>query len=270
MLMRWILFLSAAGSLGLTWGTGAFSGLAWLWLLPLSFAGLWLGLVLLAFLALILWCLPIRMGRPVEEDSPVCRKILYLYEEFALSLLQVRLETSGLERVPRTGRFLLVCNHTCILDPLVLHVCLPRAQLSFISKRENDRLFVVNKLMHKTLCQSINRENDREALRTILRCVELLQQDKVSIAVFPEGYTSKDGVLHPFRNGVFKIAQKARVPIVVCTLQNTRPIFHNAVRLRRSRVRLDVLEILPVESLKGPTKDIGSRVHEAMERNLTG
>lgn len=270
MLMRWILFLSAAGALGLTWGAGAFSGLTWLWLLPLSFAGLWLGLVLLAFLALILWCLPIRMDRPVERDSPVCRKILYLYEEFALSLLRVRIQTSGLERVPQSGRFLLVCNHTCILDPLVLHVCLPRAQLSFISKRENDRLFVVNKLMHKTLCQSINRENDREALRTILRCVELLQQDQVSIAVFPEGYTSKDGILHPFRNGVFKIAQKAQVPIVVCTLQNTRPVFHNAVRLRRTRVRLDVLEVLPAESLKGPTKDVGDRIHGAMERNLTG
>lgn len=270
MLMHWIIILSVAGALGLSWGVGAFSSLAFLWILPLSFAGLWLGLVLLAFLALILWCLPIRMDRPVERDSPINRKILYLYEQFALSLLQVRLETSGLEQVPQTGRFLLVCNHTCILDPLVLHVCLPRAQLAFISKRENDRLFVVNKLMHKTLCQSINRENDREALKTILRCVELLQQDRVSIAVFPEGYTSKDGILHPFRNGVFKIAQKARVPVVVCTLQNTRPVFHNAVRLRRTRVRFDVLEVLPPESLKGPTKDVGDRVHRAMEENLNG
>ena len=130
-------------------------------------------------------------------------------------------------------------------------------------------MFLVGKLMHKVQCQLINRENDREALKTIIRCIQIIKEDKASIAVFPEGYTSLDGLLHPFRSGVFKIAQKAKVPIVVCTLRNTQHIFHNAARLRRTDVDLHLLQVIPPEELAGVTAvDVGKRVHALMAADL--
>ncbi len=268
MLMSCILILAALGALGVCFWLDGFASLAFLWQLPLLFGGFWLALVLLAFLFLALWCLPISMKQPVEEDSKTARRILYLYEELALTLLQVKIHTTGLEKLPREGRFLLVCNHLSLLDPLILHIHTKESQLAFISKRENDRLILVNKLMHKTLCQPINRENDREALKTILKCVDILKTDRASIAVFPEGYTSRTGHLQPFRNGVFKIAQKAKVPIVVCTLRGAAPIFHNAARLRRTHVFLDLLEVVPTSQLQGTTKQIGDHIYAAMAQNL--
>lgn len=268
MLMNCILILAALGALGVCFWLDGFASLAFLWQLPLLFGGFWLALVLLAFLFLALWCLPISMKQPVEEDSKTARRILYLYEELALTLLQVKIHTTGLEKLPREGRFLLVCNHLSLLDPLILHIHTKESQLAFISKRENDRLILVNKLMHKTLCQPINRENDREALKTILKCVDILKTDRASIAVFPEGYTSRTGHLQPFRNGVFKIAQKAKVPIVVCTLRGAAPIFHNAARLRRTHVFLDLLEVVPTSQLQGTTKQIGDHIYAAMAQNL--
>lgn len=266
--MSCILILAALGALGVCFWLDGFASLAFLWQLPLLFGGFWLALVLLAFLFLALWCLPISMKQPVEEDSKTARRILYLYEELALTLLQVKIHTTGLEKLPREGRFLLVCNHLSLLDPLILHIHTKESQLAFISKRENDRLILVNKLMHKTLCQPINRENDREALKTILKCVDILKTDRASIAVFPEGYTSRTGHLQPFRNGVFKIAQKAKVPIVVCTLRGAAPIFHNAARLRRTHVFLDLLEVVPTSQLQGTTKQIGDHIYAAMAQNL--
>lgn len=268
MLMNCILILAALGALGVCFWLDGFASLAFLWQLPLLFGGFWLALVLLAFLFLALWCLPISMKQPVEEDSKTARRILYLYEELALTLLQVKIHTTGLEKLPREGRFLLVCNHLSLLDPLILHIHTKESQLAFISKRENDRLILVNKLMHKTLCQPINRENDREALKTILKCVDILKTDRASIAVFPEGYTSRTGHLQPFRNGVFKIAQKAKVPIIVCTLRGAAPIFHNAARLRRTHVFLDLLEVVPTSQLQGTTKQIGDHIYAAMAQNL--
>lgn len=268
MLMSCILILAVLGALGVCFWLDGFASLAFLWQLPLLFGGFWLALVLLAFLFLALWCLPISMKQPVEEDSKTARRILYLYEELALTLLQVKIHTTGLEKLPREGRFLLVCNHLSLLDPLILHIHTKESQLAFISKRENDRLILVNKLMHKTLCQPINRENDREALKTILKCVDILKTDRASIAVFPEGYTSRTGHLQPFRNGVFKIAQKAKVPIVVCTLRGAAPIFHNAARLRRTHVFLDLLEVVPTSQLQGTTKQIGDHIYAAMAQNL--
>ena len=85
-LMNCILALAILGALGICFGWGGFTSLAFLWQLPLLFATLWLGLVLLAFLFLILWCLPISMDRPVEEDSRATRRVMYLYEGLILRL----------------------------------------------------------------------------------------------------------------------------------------------------------------------------------------
>ena len=268
MLYKATYICAGLGTAGLGIGLRLFDSLHWLWQIPLLFASLWLSLVILALLFLLLWCAPISLEKPVEEDSPADRRLLCLYSDFALSLLRVKRHITGMEKLPQHGRFLLVCNHLSILDPVLLLGCMKTSQLAFISKRENNRLPVVNKLMHKTLCQLINRDNDRDALLTILKCVDILKQDKANIAVFPEGYTSRDGHLQPFRNGVFKIAQRAKVPIVVCALRGTPAVFRNFLRLRRSHVYLDLLAVIPAEELKGQTKEVGDRVHAIMAADL--
>ena len=163
----------------------------------------------------------------------------------------------------------MVCNHINDLDPVTLLAYFKKSQLAFISKRENTTMFMVGKFMHKLMCQLINRENDREALKTILTCIRLIQEDEVSVAVFPEGYTSMDGKLHPFRSGVFKIAQKAKVPIVVCTLQNTNKVFANIRKLKPTDVHLHLLGVIPAEELVGVSAvEIGNRVHAMMAEDL--
>ena len=239
------------------------------WSLPLLFLGFDLGLLLLSVLFLWICCATVDMSKPQEEDSRFFRCLMHPYIEALISIVGIRLHTQGLEKVPTDGRFLLVCNHLFIADPGVLLHCFKNSQLAFVTKQENDSVFLVGKIMHKILCQPIDRNNDRAALKTILKCIQLLKEDKVSICVFPEGYTSKDGKLHHFRNGVFKIAQKANVPIVVCTLQNTRQIFKNMARLKHTDVPVHLVEVIPAEELKGlTTVQIGERVYEAMISDL--
>lgn len=239
------------------------------WSLPLLFLGFDLGLLLLSVLFLWICCATVDMSKPQEEDSRFFRRLMHPYIEALISIVGIRLHTQGLEKVPTDGRFLLVCNHLFIADPGVLLHCFKNSQLAFVTKQENDSVFLVGKIMHKILCQPIDRNNDRAALKTILKCIQLLKEDKVSVCVFPEGYTSKDGKLHHFRNGVFKIAQKANVPIVVCTLQNTRQIFKNMARLKHTDVPVHLVEVIPAEELKGlTTVQIGERVYEAMISDL--
>ena len=130
-------------------------------------------------------------------------------------------------------------------------------------------MFLVGKLMHKMLCQLINRENDREALKTIINCIRLIQEDKASIGVFPEGYIHGDEKLHPFRSGVFKIAQKAKVPIVVCTLQNTQKVKENMPRFKPTDIHLHLVGVVQPEEIEGlTTVDIANRVHAMMAEDL--
>ena len=249
---------------------GGFAGLTWLWILPVSFLGSFLLLVVLAFAFLLYLCKKVDQNVPQDGDDPLYRKVMDLYLEAIIPCVRVHIKSSGLEKLPKSGRFLLVCNHNNNSDPIILLRVFRKQQLAFISKKENKSMFVIGPMMHKIQCQLIDRENDREALKTILRCIQILKEDKASVAVFPEGgILSEDEKLHPFRPGVFKIAQKAKVPIVVCTLRNTLNVMHNVTHFKRSDVELRLVEVIPVEELAGVTTvDIANRVHKIMADDL--
>ena len=246
---------------------GSFPAL--LWIGPLTFAGSFLALMVLAFLFLWLVTAFVDLKKPQEHDSKFYRTLVALYVPAICTILRMRVHTRGLEKTPTDGRFMLVCNHLFDFDPVVLLGWFGKSQLAFISKWENSAMFIVGKVMHKLLCQLINRENDREALKTILRCIQLLKEDECSIAVFPEGYTSVDGRLHHFRPGVFKIAMKAQVPSVVCTITNTNRVVHNILRLKPTDIELHLIDVIPAEALKGRTAvDISEQVYQMMLNDL--
>ena len=249
--------------------TGNFQNFQWLWVLPLSYFGIELLIIALAFVYLLICCKVVDLSVPQEHDSPFYRNLMNVSAETAFDLLRTRIHTEGLEKIPASGRMLVVSNHLDIMDPVLLTKYFPTKQLAFISKKENVDMFIIGKIMHKTMCQMLDRENDRAALRTILNCIRLLKEDECSIAVFPEGYTSMDVKLHHFRCGVFKIAIKAKVPIVVCTVQNTQNILRSAAHLKPVDVEMHVLDVITPEQFAGKTAvDIGSHIYDMMLKDL--
>lgn len=269
MLLRFLFTVPAVCAVLICLGCGSFQSLAWLWALPLGYIGSFFALVVLTFLAVWIMALVVDTGKPQEKDSKFYRFVVNCIAEAAIPILSVRLHAEGLEKTPKEGRFLLVCNHLNEMDPVILVHCFQNSQLAFISKRENRSMFIVGKLMHKIQCQLINRENDREALKTILKCVEMIQEDRASIAVFPEGYIKPDRKLHRFRSGVFKIAQKTKIPIVVCTLRNTQYVFHNGLRLKPTDVHLHLVDVVQPETYAGmSTVDLGNYIYEMMAQDL--
>lgn len=255
-----LIALVAAGVL--YWVTGL------LWVLFAGFFGVFAVTGGLMFFVIWLSCRLVDLEKPTV-DSKYFRAMLTAIAKTIPVILMMRLKVTGLEKLPKNRKVMLVCNHLANLDPVSIQATFPGLHLAYISKQENTDMFLVGKIMHKTLCQLINRENDREALKTILNCISILKEDKASIAVFPEGYINGDGLLHPFRYGVFKIAQRAQVPIVVCTIRNTDHVFENFWKLRPSTVNLDLLDVLYPEDYAGKTTvDIGTQVHKIMADNL--
>ena len=240
-----------------------------LWMLPVLFVGLYLGLCLLALAFLGIVCALVDLDKPQGPDDPFYRRVMYLYIEALITLVRCRLHTKGLEKTPQEGRFLLVCNHLDLPDPGILLHCFRKSQLAFITKKENYQMPIINKFMHKISCQPLDRENDRAALKTILKCIQMLKEDRVSIGVFPEGYCSLDGRVRHFRPGVFKIALKTKVPIVVCTIRNTKPIVKNGLRGRPTDVELHLLDVVAPERYEGmKTTQLSAMIHEMMAADL--
>ena len=249
---------------------GGFDGLAWLWMLPVGWVCVFLGVLVLAFLLVLVMCRFVDLEKEEKEDNKFYRGMLYVIADAAHTVLQVRVHATGLEKIPTRGRVMLVCNHLDNVDPvIIMHQVKKMQTLAFIAKREVASMFVVGKFMHKLLCQRVNRENDREALKTILKCIEILKEDKASIAVFPEGGIKGGNVLHPFRHGVFKIALRTQVPIVVCTLWGTQNVFHNGLRLKPTDVDFHVLGVVQPEEIKGKTAvEVGQMIHGMMAEDL--
>ena len=256
--------LAAAGAC-----IGSNAGLHSLWLAPVSFLGSFLSLFLMAFLVLWGASLLANPQKPQQHDSRFYRTLLGLYIELLIPVVRVRIHTKGLEQTPKDGRFLLVCNHLHEADPVILLHFFRKCQLTFITKQEVQNMFLVGRLMHKILCQPVNRENDREALKTIINCIRLIKEDEASVAVFPEGYIKPDRKLHHFRSGVFKIATKTNVPVVVCTITNTNHIIKNFLRLKPTDVDLHLVKTIQPEEYAGMTTvEIADMIYNMMAKDL--
>ena len=267
MLFAGMTIVSAATAVLSCVGSGF--GLHWLWVAPLSFLGSFVGLLILAFLFIWVACLFVDTKKPQEHNDPFYRAMMHMYIDLILKIARVRIHATGLEQTPKDGRFMLVCNHINDTDPAMLLTCFRDKRLAFIGKQETRDMFLVGPMMHKILSQFLNRENDREALKTILNCIRILKEDEASIAVFPEGYIKPDKKLHHFRSGVFKIATKTNVPIVVCTLTGTVDIFPNLAKLKPSDVQMHLLKTIQPEEYAGMTTvEIADMVYQMMAEDL--
>ncbi len=239
------------------------------WLVPVSFAGLILAFIILQLLIFVISIAVSNKNAEKNRFGKYYRWLTNITVPILFKLGRVKIEITGKEKIPENKRVMLVCNHIHDFDPAVILAALPELELGFIAKKEVYDIFpFVAKLMSKLDCLPIDRENNREGVKAILKAVSYIKSDRASIGIFPEGYTSLDGNLHEFRNGAFKIATKAKCPIVVTTLVNSNEIVKNMFR-RKTVVYFDVLDVITEEEtavLK--TEEIGERAHKLMSENI--
>lgn len=230
--------------------------------------GYTLGCIIIFLLLVALLSVFIRIDRPADRRTRFYHWLMTNIVQVGMFLLRVRVNVTGREKIPHDTRFLLVSNHRTIFDPVLTMAELSEFTLAFISKKENFKIPIVNKLMHMCFCLPLDREDNRAAVKTINEAVELLDENVVSMGIYPEGQTNKtEEPLLPFRNGAFKIAQKAKVPIVVCVIENTEKILKN-FPWQPTTVNLKVLEVLPYDSEHRGTRDVSEHVWPLMYRAL--
>ena len=269
MLLTLMLLGALLSASGICLAGGCFDSLNWLWILPLTFLGSFLLLLILAFLFLLAVIGPLKPTAVRETDSRFYRTLTNLYIELIIALVGLRFETQGLEKRPKDGRFLLVSNHLHEIDPAMFMHFMPRSQLAFVAKKEVAGMFLVGKLLPQLQAQFLDRENDREALKTILRSISILKEDRASVAVFPEGGINDLRKFKHLKPGVFKIAQKAKVPILVCSLQGTEKVIPNLLKGKRSTVSVHFIELLTTEWMEGKTTvEIADRVYGLIAGDL--
>jgi len=219
------------------------------WKTALLFVGCFLLLNLLYLMVAWVATWFVNQQKPLTKQSSICRTgcvyVAYLLNVYGW----VRVHVRGAEKLPDPERFLLVCNHRSMFDPMVIADKLRKFNISFISKPSNMRIPFVGRMSYGAGYLPIDRENDRKALSTILTAADYLKKNICSMAIYPEGSRSKTEELLPFHAGSFKIAQRANVPLVISSVRGTEKIKENVFR-RRTDVYLDILEVIPAEKVK--------------------
>ncbi|MCM1150381.1 MAG: 1-acyl-sn-glycerol-3-phosphate acyltransferase [Butyricicoccus sp.] len=236
-------------------------------MLPVWFVVFFVLGVVLQLLMVALFSLFVDKSKPQKTHS----RFYCEFAKFMLGVLSsfahVRIHLSGEEKIPE-GRWLMVSNHRSGFDPVLTIWALRRHDLAFITKPENMDIPFIGRYVHKICCLAIDRENDRAALKTILAAAELMKNGVTSFFIYPEGTRNTGGELLPFRNGAFKIAQKAKAPVVVMAVRGTENIAKNAP-WRRTDVYLDILEVIDAEYVRAhKTHEIGEEAKRLIEAAL--
>lgn len=224
------------------------------------------GIILGYILFLCVCALLVNPRKEYDKHSNFYRFLIDSATAVAMKLLRIRVHLSGAERVPMEEKVLFVSNHRSNYDPIVTWYAFRAHKIAFISKASNFKIPVFGRLIRKCCFMAIDRENPRNAILTIQKAARLLQNGEVCVGVYPEGTRSKTGVLLPFHNGVFKIAQKAHTGVVVLHVTGTDQIAKRTP-FRATDVQIKVLDVIPAQQIqKEKTEIIGAHVRCLMEQ----
>ena len=234
----------------------------------LAIVGIKVAGIILLFLFTFVSTLFIDTKKEYNTDSKFYRFLLVHTTAIGMRIMRVRYDLQGLDKIPEGKQMLFVCNHRSNFDPLLSWKILAKHYPSFISKAENFKVPFYGRIIRRCCMMAIDRENPRNAMMTIDRASKLLKADEVSIGMYPEGTRNYGEGLLKFHNGMFLIAQKAEVPVVIMSTYGTDMIKNN-FPFRRSHVYLDIIDVIPAEQVTGMrSNEIGDRAYSAILENL--
>lgn len=151
----------------------------------------------------------------------------------------------GRENLPPDDRpVVFVANHQSYFDIPLITAAIDRPR-PFIAKQEVRKVPIVRGWMDAWHCVFVNR-TDARAAAAAFRDAAREVADGGSLIVFAEGTRSRDGQVHEFKSGSFRIAQLAKAAVVPCCIDGTRNMLEgNGMRLRaRAKIRLRILPMI--------------------------
>ena len=178
----------------------------------------------------------------------------------------------GEENVPKDTPVLYIGNHRSYFDIIITYARCP-GLTGYVAKSNMEKVPLLSIWMKRLHCLFINREDVKEAIKTILAGIDNIKNG-ISMCIFPEGTRNKtDDLLLPFKEGSFKMAEKTGCAIVPMALTNSADILENHFpRVAKTHVILEYGKpIYPKDLDKETKKKLGSHcqgiIAEMLEKN---
>ncbi len=174
--------------------------------------------------------------KDMEARNHRCLAVVQFMFRLILKISGTKLVIEGMENIPRDKAVLYVGNHRSYFDILIGYTTVP-GLLGFVAKKEMTRYPVLKNWMDYVHCLFLDREDTREALKTILEGIDKIKHG-ISIWIFPEGTRNKNSEptdLLPFKEGSLKMAEKTGCPVIPVAMLGNDGIFEQHIPFIRPR-----------------------------------
>jgi 1-acyl-sn-glycerol-3-phosphate acyltransferase len=138
----------------------------------------------------------------------------------AFRLAGIRVETSGLERVPAHTACIFMANHVSNLDPPALFPHIPGRTSAFI-KRSLMKIPVLGYGMKLGDFVPVDRDGRVESAIESVAVARRVLEKGFHITTFVDGTRSRDGRMLPFKKGPFYLAMETGAPCVPISIHGT-------------------------------------------------
>ena len=179
-----------------------------------------------------------------KPDAPKKKGKAWLYsiiKPVAALLLHTFLPVKyhGKERLAIDPPYILIANHTSMLDPVIMAVAIRKHQVCFIGKKELTKSKIGAWFFKHLHMIPVDRHNsDMEAMRA---CMRVTKEGGI-LGIFPEGTRHHKGLMEELESGIGLIALRSRVPLMPIYITGKLGLFR--------RLHVYVGEAIPTEDLR--------------------
>jgi len=182
-----------------------------------------------------------------------------MWARMILWTARVRFRVRGVEHLQRARPYVLCVNHQSHMDIPIILAALP-FQFRFAAKKDLFRYPFLGWHLRRSGHVAIDRENPHAAVKSLRNAAETIKTG-TPILIFPEGATSRDGTIKPFKGGGFMLATRSNAEVVPMTIRGSRAVLvPKTYHIRGGVVELVIGE--PICSEGVPAAELANRVRE--------
>lgn len=179
-----------------------------------------------------------------------------------------RLKVTGQQNIPRDGPFIIVANHSSLLDPVILGVSI-KPKIIFVAAAYLFEIRWLGYLLRKANSIPVQRENYTNNIKSLKQALKILQQGGV-LGIFPEGGIDRQKDDLPIKAGAAFLATRVGVPIVPIKIKGADKVLPRGAKFVKSLNKIEVEIKKPIFCSRhtNKNKEIIKRVVESYIKEI--
>lgn len=177
--------------------------------------------------------------------------------------LLTRIKVFGQENIPVHGPYIVVLNHTSVVDTPVLLLTFPLQKWRFFAVEKWRKHLIYGPIMAWLGAIYIQRDTiERRQLREAIAAIK----EGIVFGLAPEGSRSYNGKIKEAKDGAAYLASRVKVPILPVGLVNNDSLFANVQRFKPTTIEVRIGEpfLLPDIGRRANSRDLSVYTHLIM------